>query len=636
VATSKRKASRRSFLRKLPGVLVAPTILMRSGDNLGTSPLVSLSESTQKENRFTICGGGVSALIVAHEHKSCGRYVASVLQELTGKLFELDSLTEASNRPIILIGDPTQDERIRRLASDSRVRRLGPEGILLLTTHEGSRPVLVVAGGSHAAVNYACGELLNFQLNVSNGEANTESLDLLDNPQLPYRMFWNWDHSTIWARGVPGEQEIGCANPYLKQAKDYLNDYRRIADFMGEHKLNGLIVWGFLRDGHGGVKTSQEIVSHANERGVKILPGYGTSYYGGPYYEGNHPFNVYTWLSKNPELRIVHERKYGCEPQVVPIPALCPSKSRNQQWLREGAEWFFTEFPGLGGVNLENGDFLMCECEDCKRARERPGNDPNFYYDMMANQLPIIEVGSKLIPQAWFTFATYTGFNEGAIWPNTWNFKQEQVRTRVPRFVEQYPDTAICQWTYTYMVDGWGREPEAQVRKKWPSGLRPPTKHSIGLLHQGSQGWPAPDIWWTKSARGSDSGQRFVDISELIRYTCMRCAEEGLEGLEITGEVSDDSPANELNYLALEEFGWHPDHTMEQFEESRLLKIYGSKEEAKLFLQILRNQDSAPSVLLKHIETALEVSHNSQLNPRQKKRWTNLASEISRRFSLAV
>ncbi len=227
-------------------------MLMRSGDNLGTSPLVSLSESTQKENRFTICGEGVSALIVAGEHQSCGLHVSAVLQELTRKSFELNSLPDASNRPIILIGDATKDERIRRLAGDSRVRRLGPEGILLLTTHDRSRPVLVVAGGSGAAVNYACGELLNFQLNVSNGEAYTDSLDLLDNPELPYRIFWNWDHSTSWVPGVVGEQSYGCRNPYLKTKEDYGADFKKCIDYMSEHKLNGLIFLGFLGDGQGG------------------------------------------------------------------------------------------------------------------------------------------------------------------------------------------------------------------------------------------------------------------------------------------------------------------------------------------------------------------------------------------------
>ena len=175
----------------------------------------------------------------------------------------------------------------------------------------------------------------------------------------------------------------------------------------------------------------------------------------------------------------------------------------------------------------------------------------------------------------------------------------------------------------------WDREPR-------PRGLRPPTNISIGLLHQGSQWWDKGTSWWNQSPKGKYLGERYDDVAELLRYTCQRCKQEGLQGLEISGEVSSDCPANELHYLALEEFSWHPDHTMEQFEESRLSKIYGSKEEAKLFLQILRNQDSTPSVLLKHIETALEVSHNSQLNPRQKKRWTNLASEMARRFSLAV
>jgi hypothetical protein len=450
-------------------------------------------------------------------------------------------------------------------------------------------------------------------------------LDLVDNPALPYRIFWNWDHSTNWVRGVRGEQEDGCVNPYMKSPEAYFNDFRAVLDYMGEHKLNGLILWGFLRDGHGGVNESKRLVEHAFNRGVNVLPGIGSSFYGGIYYEGANRFNVNTWLLQNsPELRFLDKKG-----KRLPN-AICPSRPENARWLREGADWLFSEFPNLGGANLENGDFFTCETDDCRRMRQKPENDPNFYYDMLVTQLPIIEGARKRNPDAWMTYATYTGFNPDELWKHT---DKSQVRSAVPQFVNRYPQDAICQWTYTSMVEGWGRKPESEVRRRWPSGLRPPTKHSIGLLHQGSQ-WHGSDVWWTRSPRSNGTGERYVDISELIRYTCSRCAEEGLEGLEILGEVSDASPANELNYLAFEEFTWHPKKSMDDFVRDRLARAYGSVEDARRFLRMARSTEKSLPALVKDLNTAEEISTNRQFNSRQRRRWANLKAEVARRISL--
>ncbi len=36
-------------------------------------------------------------------------------------------------------------------------------------------------------------------------------------------------------------------------------------DFMADHKFNGLIIWGFLRDTHGGIKASKELCRFSDE-----------------------------------------------------------------------------------------------------------------------------------------------------------------------------------------------------------------------------------------------------------------------------------------------------------------------------------------------------------------------------------
>ena len=56
-----------------------------------------------------------------------------------------------------------------------------------------------------------------------------------------------------------------------------------------------------------------------------------------------------------------------------------PSKPENQQWLRDGAEWLFDSLPDIGGINLENGDFMSCYCDECRAQRAMPANDPNCF-----------------------------------------------------------------------------------------------------------------------------------------------------------------------------------------------------------------------------------------------------------------
>ena len=74
---------------------------------------------------------------------------------------------------------------------------------------------------------------------------------------------------------------------------------------------------------------------------------------------------------------------------------------------------------------------------DCLRSRaaKPEENDPNFYYDMMVTQLPIIEAARKRNPAAWMTYATYTGFNPAEMWKNTDKSLIGAIRVPVPRFV---------------------------------------------------------------------------------------------------------------------------------------------------------------------------------------------------------
>jgi len=86
---------------------------------------------------------------------------------------------------------------------------------------------------------------------------------------------------------------------------------------------------------------------------------------------------------------------------------------------------------------------------------------------------------------------------------------------------------------------------------------------------------------------------------ETIRYTGQRAFEEGLTGIEIMGEVSPNSPPNELNYLAFEEFCWHPTRSMDDFVETRLGRFYGGRELARRYVSAVSSDEKEPQVLIR-------------------------------------
>ena len=212
---------------------------------------------------------------------------------------------------------------------------------------------------------------------------------------------------------------------------------------------------------------------------------------------------------------------------------------------------------------------------------------------MMVTQVPIIERCGKISPEAWLVFATYTGFAQNELWKHT---PAEKIRAKIPQFCRRYPPAAVCQWTYSSMVNRPGqRNPDPSL---WPKGLKPPFPNSVGLLHQGSQWWPSSH-WWGATSWGNNVGARYEEMLETIRYTGQRAFEEGLTGIEIMGEVSPNSPQNELNYLAFEEFCWHPTRTMDNFVETRLGRFYGGRELARRYVSAVSSDEKEPQVLIR-------------------------------------
>jgi hypothetical protein len=463
--------------------------------------------------------------------------------------------------------------------------------------------ILLALGQDLAGLLYALEDL------SLRGVFSPEGLTYQDDPQLKrpalaYRLLWTWDHSTNWNLSYEGQLDWGCANAYLKPAEAFVDDYKRLIDWSSRHHLNGFILWGFLRDAHDGVGAAQEICRYARERGVRVLPGVGTSFYGGFYYQGDHVFSAEVWLRRHPEYAALDRTG-------KPTPRLCPSEPANQTWLREGTHWLFETFD-IDGVNLESGDFMVCYCNRCQALRHKMrGDDPDFFKEMCISLRPVIEEILTIRDDAWITYGTYTGFNpaplprdmgqpDPAVVQNLANMGSPE-----PILVRELPPQVITQWSLTAMLNQEptplldfleeGQPASMLAAPDWPKGLRPPGRRNIGMFHQGSQ-------WYN---RGDKHTRYSLEIAT-IKEACLRSVEAGLEGLAITGEASPMYTPCELNYLALAHFSFQPADSLQAFAESSLAPLIGGPEFALSYVNFLAKREA-------DLMTAADETHLAEI-----------------------
>ena len=397
---------------------------------------------------------------------------------------------------------------------------------------------------------------------------------------LPNSYFWTWDHSCNWVLDDPGLQTSGCYNRYFKRPETFLEDYRQVTDLAAGLGIRGFTVAGFLRDSHGGVESAKRVAAYAASRGVAAMPCFGTNWYQGPYYEGNHRYNLSVFLDKHPEARILDQKgeprtfngEYGASPAH---PAF-------RQWLADGLGWLAGEFE-IGGLNIENGDML----EDYSPATQAmrptwPADDPEpFFFQGLCYQAALEAVRRHLRDKI-ITYATYTGFSyTDKLVQNT------GMGPKPPAMLAVLPDEAIAQWTLTgmlfqeplpltsYLEDG---APKAAFdNPAWPDGLTPPCRRSVGFAHQGSQ--------WSHIGR-------YECTVSTIKEACLRAHRCGLEGVAIHGEVTSRYIPCAVNYLAFSHFVHWPEDSMRQFARKTLAQVLGSPKDAEDFVVVLCHWDA--------------------------------------------
>lgn len=537
---------------------------------------------------------------------------------LTFNIVSPDQKHDGVDIQFVLCTKETRSEVKQLLSAAAMTAELKSQGFLISTDPQTTQ--VVVVGGDADGLRYGVGELWHYHCALDGKKIEPQKpLWLVKAPAFSKRMFWNWTHCTNWDDDLSRVHQTkhvdanGTLEPYLAQPSGFVDTFQKIVDFQGDHKLNGLIVWGFINDAHGGLETARGVSKYAKANGVKILPGIGTMGYGGFYFGGNHPYNIHTFLAKHPQVRLMVQAD-GKDMPGTP----CPSDPVFQQWLREGAAWYFTTLKDIGGVNLEHGDFFQCHCPRCKEQRMLPENDQNYHWDMMATQVPVIQQGLKLNPDLWYTYACYDGYNTALM-------------SSPPKFLVQYPEAAITQWTYTKMI----ADPILNPKGDWPLTLRPPTgtKHSVGLLHQGSH-WDVKRQWWGESDKSEVAfGGTYSLVCDLIQQTCQRAIHDESEGLQIVGQIGIASPQNELNYLALEAFSWNPRLDYQTWIDRELAPLYGGPQQSRRYFELVSSVTRNPQEIASDLHEAQQ--HHARANdPRHARRWANLVSELRRRQAL--
>jgi hypothetical protein len=224
-------------------------------------------------------------------------------------------------------------------------------------------------------------------------------------------VLWCWDSRMTWDNEpnvIANSMAVSERPfPYMKKSESYAVGFRRLIDYCSLNGIYGIIIWGFLRDCHGGVGAAQDLCKYAADNGVAILPGVGLCAYGGYYFEGSHQFNLDTYLRKHPE-RISSADYF--DKKVTPV--LDPSLKENQDWWRDGFEWMLENFK-VGGVDFEMGDFIVNPSAEAVKARTSLGfkADGNIL-DIVVATKSLMERAVKLFPDGLFINSTYRGHHQ--------------------------------------------------------------------------------------------------------------------------------------------------------------------------------------------------------------------------------
>lgn len=421
------------------------------------------------------------------------------------------------------------------------------------------------------------------------------------------RLLWTWDHCTQWTAARAGIHDWGASNEYSGTAADFVREYSLLLRWCGQHGIDGVVVWGLLRDGHGGVEAVKRLCEVAAAAGVKLLAGVGLNAYGGAYYEGASEWSLNNHLGKHPELYALRAdgrrhilRQPGNAPQ--PFHHACPSRPENLDYAVAGLRWLMSTVP-IDGVQIESGDTYVCECPRCRERRQHPVSTFSWE-DMALAYGPAADAVWSVRPDATVVLETYSqpepvaagaapGFGGGL---PPWG----------PQCLAQFPRRATVQWVADEIT---------VPRHPVPWTARAPAGFAANVMRTHLA------TWWR--GRGEE-----VAVDWLAQLAQLSLA-HGYDGLSIFGEKSPFRTGSELNYLALADYGSaaNPSADLTSFLTRVAGPLLGGAERAQEFLRLARLIDS-PAELEGAAAQARRQA--AQLDGRPAARWTWLAWYLSR------
>lgn len=335
------------------------------------------------------------------------------------------------------------------------------------------------------------------------------------------RMTWDDEPEAILTKMAASEQRF----PYPKRPESFQTGFRRLVDYCAKQGIFGVIIWGFLRDAHGGVAAAADLCKYASDRGVAILPGAGLCAYGGYFFEGDHPYNLDTYLRAHPE-RASRAFEEGGKREVAPV--LDPSLEANRQWWREGLEWMLDTFE-IGGIDYEMGDFIVNPSLEAVAAREALGfeTDGNILDTVVATQ-DLMRHALELKPEGVFINSTYRGLHQIKGFPE------------MP-YLDSLPPQTVWQYTLRNMVN----------RPEFPDAfVEMPRHRAYGYLH-----------WFNASTNTVDR-----DYTAEIARTFPGLHRLGFEFVGTYGEIAPaTSPCADRNYRAQAACARQPGFAIEAF-----------------------------------------------------------------------
>jgi len=443
------------------------------------------------------------------------------------------------------------------------------------------------------------------------------------------RMFWTWDHSTEWALNRPGAHTVGSCNDYGRSKEAFVEDYTALLRWCGRHQVDGVVVWGLLRDCHGGLESAKRLCDVATQEKVRLLCGVGLNAYGGVYYEGNSPYNLEGHLQRHPELYAVDAQgnstnfsidsigtRVSISNTTTPGPRgfyhACPSRKENQDFAAESLKWLFQNLE-LGGVQIETGDTGVCQCALCRDRRKHPSSA--FSWEDMALMYPIAtDAVRSVAPDAWVVCETYS-HPEPYAGPNAAPDFGDGKAAWADESLDRFPRGVFVQW----VADRYMRQNDPA--RTWTAAGR---VSGEGLRHV-MRAHFGTDWGW-----GAFRGEVALEwISKMVQQSVA----SGFDSISLFGEVSPFHTGAELNYLALADFGSpeNPTADLASFEQRIGGPLLGGVDQAQDFIRFARLLDSRFPGDRQQIPAALTsiYSRLPTLPADAARRWCWLANQLA-------